>query len=458
MNKLSLLAPGLLVTLAALLLSASTAQAGGFYVPPHGVRTMGRGGAGVLGESDMNALWYNPALLAGIEGSHFMLDLTLGIHNIEFTRAPRTFENGDVIHFPTVNNEAAPVTIPQVGYASDFGMDKLVLALGAYAPNGSPGKYPLNGPQRYTTVDTEGSTFLTIEMAAGYQITDKIWVGAGIKNTLANLRVVNVVSGWPGFVGDPEGEDFDILLESKISSNFNLSASAGIRAEIAPGLELGLSILSPTFIRDDKASVQQRLPDHVLFDEAVLVGDTVKASLDLPMVLRTGARYSQERWDVELDVYVEFWSIHDEIGASPNNVEVQNIPAIGTIEVGPLNVPRNYQDALGVSLGGDYKAVPGALDLRAGILWEQSAIPDEYISVLQVDQNKLVLSAGLSWWLSKGVALDLGFAHVIYGKTTITNSEVEQLNPTNTDGAVVVANGEYIANSSLIGLGVRSNF
>jgi long-chain fatty acid transport protein len=451
-NKQRLLATG--VGLLCLLWGGS-ASAGGFFTPPHGVRTQGRGGAGVLSTPDMNAMWYNPAMLAGLGDFHLTVDLNLLIQDASFARAPRTLENGDTISYTEVENQARPLTIPQLGVASNLGTERLVFALGAWAPNGATALYPEQGPQRYTIIDTEGSFILTLGLAVAWRATDWLWVGAGLQNHMAQLRLVNAVTAWPGFTGDPESEDYEILFEGAVSSPWSPSANLGARAQVHPNVDVGLSVQLPVHVQDEEAQVMQRLPPGVLFDQAEVQGDSVAASFWLPWVLRTGVRYHQPRWDIELDAVIEFWSILDEISISPNDIEVQEVPGVGTIQAGALSVPRQYQDALSLRLGGDYQALPELLDLRAGVLWEQSAIPTRTLSVLQLDTDKVGLSAGLTWHASDTLAVDLSYTHLFYQDTTVRNSIVRQINPTDPDNTIVVGNGDYTFTVDMVGLGIR---
>ena len=140
-------------------------------------------------------------------------------------------------------------------------------------------------------------------------------------------------------------------------------------------------------------------------------------------------------------------------------IEITDVePGVGSVAVGPLNIPRLYEDIVSVRLGGDYQVVPDKVWVRGGLLWEQSAIPTRTLSVLQVDMDKLVLGLGASAKLNEVVQLDVGYSRIFYLGGEVTDSIVEQLNPTNPDGAIVVGNGTYEASGDLFGIGARFNF
>ena len=447
----SLLSLSFIVTLSL----TTVVQASGFFTPPHGVRTQGRGGAGVLSAIDMNALWYNPALLAGLGKFHLTVDLNLLDQDASFARSPRTLSNGERIHYPQVDNLSNPVLIPQIGVASNLGTERFVFALGVWAPNGAPARYPQNGPQRYTIIDTEGSFALSVELAVAWRVTDWWWIGGGIQNHSVTIRLVNTLTTWPGFTGDAESEDYDLLFEGIVSSPITPSGNFGTRIELFKALQIGMNIQLPVLVRDHQAQTKQRLPSGVLFDEVRIQGDTVKSTFDQPWILRSGIRYVRPTWDIELNLVVEFWSIFDQITIEPNQITVQNVPAVGNLQAGNLSIPRNYQDTLSIRLGGDVQIMPNRLDIRVGSFWEQSAIPTQTLSVLQMDSTKFGLSLGLSWHMTPHVILDLAYSRLFYQPVTVTDSLVRQINPTNIDNTIVVGNGEYDLSAQLVGLGIR---
>ncbi len=446
-----------LAVVAVLSLPTDAQAAGGLFNPPHGVKTMGRAGAAVAGPADLNALWYNPALIAGLpDGSHeLLLDANIVYQGVRFERAPRTFDNGRTQFYRPVENEATPIPVPQIAYASDFGLRDVHFALGMYGPNGANSKYPVDGPQRYVIVDTEGSLIFSTQLAVAWEPVHWLRLGAGLVNHTFILRRALVLSAYPGFAGDPEDEEFDALLVSEANVPINPTGILGLWAQAPGGFEVGASFLFPKHVEDRETTVEQRLPSHPLFDDAEVHGNSVVASFDLPAFLRVGARYVQPRWDLELDFVYEVHSGFKKIGTRPNGITVSGIPGIGEIPIGSLDVPRNFTNSVGFRLGGDYHLVEGELTLRAGALYESSAIPDETQSVLQVDADKIGVSLGGSWEVADAVSLDFGYTHLFFFERTVSNSIMTQLNPTNPEGAIVVGNGTYSTSVDMLGVGVR---
>jgi long-chain fatty acid transport protein len=418
---------------------------------------MGRAGAAVAGAPSLNALWYNPALIAGLpDGKHeFLLDTNLVYQSVEFARETRVYANGTTRQFVPVENEATPIPVPQIAYSSDFGLEDIHFAFGVYGPNGANAKYPINGPQRYIIVDTEGSLIFSQQLAVAWEPTPWLRVGAGLVNHSFILRRVVILSGFPGFAGDAEDEQFDILLSTEANVPFNLTGVFGIWGEAPGGVELGASFLLPRHVQDEETKVLQRLPFHPLFDNSAVVGDTVTSDFDLPAFLRVGARLVRPGWDIELDFVYEFHSGFKEIGTEPNAISVTGVPGIGEIPVGDLDIPRNFKDTFSLRLGGDYEILGGEVTLRAGALYESSAIPTETLSVLQIDADKIGLCIGGTWDPSASISVDFGYTHLFLSETEVTDSIMKQFNPTNPEAAIVVGNGTYNSAIDMFGLGLR---
>ena len=64
------------------------ALAGGFEIPDHGARAMGRGGAYTVGAKDLTAAHYNPATMAKFRGTRLMISHTSLHQSMKYSRAP----------------------------------------------------------------------------------------------------------------------------------------------------------------------------------------------------------------------------------------------------------------------------------------------------------------------------------------------------------------------------------
>jgi long-subunit fatty acid transport protein len=448
----------LLATSALLALIPRKAQAGGFFLPGRGVVPQGRASAFVASSAgDLNALTYNPANIATLGEFRLAIDANLIEANFRFSRAPRTMENGEVVTYPTVRDQAAPLPNPQVMVGGSI-TENLKWGFGLHPPNFSPLTFPTDGPQRYVLIDNNGSLMGLLNFVLAYKFGDDIRVGLGLQNWIVDLVVVNMGSGYTGLFGDPEDRDLDILTRINLVSYFNPTATAGVWLRLAEFLEAGLSLQLPTRVRDRNAALEVRLPDHPAFDDARVEGDSVDGSLAFPFIARLGLRYVAESFDYELAFVFEGWSIFDEISATPNDVRVENVRGLDSIPVAPLSIPMEYRDTFSIRNGASL-ALDEKLVVRAGYAYETPTIPDERYSVFLPDGHKHLFTAGGSYDFG-ALDLDLGLAFLHIPTREITNSEVRQINPADTDDelATVVGNGTYRQHFWMIGIGAEYVF
>lgn len=440
-------------------LPAAPAEAAGFYLPGRGVRPLGRAGAFVAsGEGNLNSLWYNPANLT--MGDALQLTVDVGLVNLssDFTRAPRTDEFGEELSYGRVSNESLPQPIPQALIGGPTGVEGLSWAAGFYAPYMSGVTYPEQGPQRYTVVSNTGSIMGFFHGALAYEVGDSFRIGAGFQNAIASFRLVSVTSGYTGLHGRPEDADLDILSKVELSDYFIPTGNLGLWVKLGANFEAAMSVQGPVTVDDSDAKLTVRMPSSPEFDNAKLSNNSISTKMMLPPVLRVGFRFVTDPFDVELAAVWEGWSTFDEIRATPNDIAVEGVPGIGSIPVGALSIPQNFRDTYSIRLGGDYH-LSSDLSLRAGLGFETGGIPDEYYSVFLPESDKYHLAAGLTWGFSDW-ELDVGVAYYLYGDKNISNSEVRQINPTDTDQklATIVGNGEYSASYLVVGLGVNYAF
>lgn len=430
----------------AVCLAPALGWASGLYLPGRGVKPLGRAGAYIASSGgDLNSLWYNPSGLAGLEGTTLTLDVAIIDLAFEFDRAPRTRDNGEVTTYDPVSSSAAPIADPQllVGGKLPWLGDDFSWGFGVYAPYTSPATFPEDGAQRYTLVDSNGSLLVFLNGGLGWQVSENLRLGFGVQNVVATLKQVSVSSGYAGVFGDQEDEDLDLLSRVDINSYFSPSANFGLWIKLFPGVEGAASVQLPARLSDSAAKLTTRLPSHPAFDDAYLDGDTLQASLTLPLIARGALRYNHSKFDVEVAAVYEAWSMLDEISIVPNDIFVRDVRGVGDIKVQPLNVPLNYQDAFSVRAGFDFKLTDRAT-ARGGYTYETAAIPDAYYSVRFADGDKHMFGLGGSW-ASDNWTLDASFAYYLMPDRVITNSQTRQINPTDSENelTLVVGNGTY---------------
>ncbi len=441
-----------------------TAEAAGFFLPGRGVEPLGRAGAyTAAGDGDLDSMWYNPANLALMEDRQLTIDLSLVGTFQRFHRATRQAEDGREIDYDPVSNQAPPSPIPQVLYGDTTGIEGLTWAAGVYAPYAATVRYPQDGAQRYSMVDSSQAAVALLHGAVAYQVNDWLRVGAGVQNWFSRFILTKTVSGYTGLHGRPEDRDLDILAQINVTDLFVPSGNVGATARLAKfgggRLLTSASLQLPAQFRDNDAKIKYRDPSHPAYDGAYVSNNTAEAGFNLPLIARFGTRFAAKSWDIELDVVYENWDTLDEFRVEPNNVTVKNVQGVGSLPVGPVNVPQYWRDAISFRLGGSHQ-VTEKLSLRGGYTFETGAVPKERYSVFRPDGYKHMFAFGAGYQWNARWKLDASAAFYAVEDVTVTNSKQHQTNPSDNDQDVTipVGNGEYRTDHLAVGAGLTYTF
>jgi long-subunit fatty acid transport protein len=186
-------------------------------------------------------------------------------------------------------------------------------------------------------------------------------------------------------------------------------------------------------------------------------GLEVKLPLTMPLQARGGVRWVEERFDLELDVFWENWSVIE-------RYEVSMSGKINGQEVEDLVIEKQWNDTVSVRLGGDYRVVPEVLDVRAGGFWENGAAPEAYSHIDFPSFDRVGLGAGLTYHLKdSGVAISAAYMHVFQEERSVSEAYGKTFQqrpltpcPQECDGlSGVVANaGKFTTSFDIVSLGL----
>jgi long-subunit fatty acid transport protein len=422
-------------------LASKEARAGGVDLPIRGVRAMSMGGAFVAGAEGVNALWWNPSRIddSSVEAEAALVSLS----------ASYTPSWGDQAG-TTVSNQATPIPNPTLGLIYRVN-EMLSLGLGAYAPYAGFARYDESGPQRYSLVASDKTTILYVNAGAALRF-GRFRIGGGIQNVDAHLKQDIVLSGYTGLFGTPTDPTLDVLEEIDLTRHFNITGNIGASFDWGP-VTLGLAVQLPYKLAGD-ADFRVRLPSSVFFDSTQVDGNKAHIEVPFPLHVRTGAALRlSPRWYAEASAEYENWSVQQKITVDPQGrITLHGVPGIGDYALKPLIIDRRMHDTVSFHAGTDYQ-VWESLHVRGGAFFEPSAFSDATFSVAQLDQTKVGLALGVSYWFGP-VRIDAAASRVFQGTRTVTGSEIRQTNPTNPAQTVVVGNGTYDSNYWIAGLGV----
>ena len=464
-----------------MLLSGGAADAAGLYTADRGVRPLGRGGAFVAGADDLGAIWYNPAGLADA-GTTIFIDLAWVNFSSEYARKTQVTDAGGTVRtydYPRVDGTTPFLPIPTLGGTYNFGDRKqYTAALGVLAPYASIASYPLtvNGqpsPSRYSLVSLEGSSLAVAGAYFAYKPIEQIRIGGGLQALVGTFKSRVVFSASPPdrLISAPEDPAYDALSQLDVGPIIAPSANFGIIAIPDKHIRLGLSGQLPFWV-NAPATIKVRLPTAPVFENATQQGEDARVRFRLPPIVRVGAEYRTDLGNesdirIELAYVREFWSLHESIEVRPENVNLYDVTGFPSpFGVAPISLPRNFKDSNSFRAGAEYSTksifTSNRTDLRAGISYETSGIPEEWVSPLTYDANKVIGGVGASLHAGEGWRLDAVAALVLLDGTQVPTDKAQvprvnpvQGNPTKTEA---INGGDYSARATIFGVGAAYKF
>lgn len=443
--------------------SSTLATAGGMFLHTRGVRPSARSGAFVAGADDLGAMWFDIAGIAVLAGgpqkTSILVDAALVSQSGDYAR----IDSGGNPQ-PAVSNEASGLPIPSLAAGFDLG-DKGVLGVGVSAPYAGLMKFPEDGAQRYSLIDLSKTLIITVSVGVGWKINDKLRVGAVLQDWVSSLGQTIVVSGCPGeTICAPEDPEFDAMSQIDQNDLFNPSGAVGVQYDASDKVRLGAAFQAPIHMAGG-STLRTRLPSSGFYDGASISGDEADVDFWLPPTLRAGVEVRPTpSWRVELATDLEFWSMHDKMTITPKDMRIENAAGVGTYELGPMVLPRNYENTYAVSLGVEGQPMAAKpLRVLAGYTYETAAAPDAYLSTLTFDGAKHVVTAGLGYGFGK-FSLDavFGLGLVEDREVTLDEARSPQLTPVrdpNEEPLVTYVNaGTYETGWLIAGLGMTAGF
>ncbi len=465
--RTALTALGLVCAAAAI---APPAHASGLYFSDRGVRPLGRGGAFVAGADDLGAVWYNPAGIIDADTS-VLVDASWLHFSSDFTRRSQVVDSSGVVRvyqFPGTQGTSPILPIPTVVGGVALGPHKEIeVALGLLAPYAAITSYPANAPSRYSLISLDGSALAVPGAWVAYKPIEQIRIGAGVEFLTGTFSSSKVLQATPDdrLLSSPEDPTYDATSQLNVGPIFAPSGNAGVVVAPEKHVRIGMSYQLP-FLIDAPAQVTVRLPNAAIFDNAHQQGSDAHVSFELPPIFRMGVEVRPiDPLRIEATFVREFWTVHHDITIHPDNVTLVGVTGLPSpFHVSTIVVPRNFDNANSYRLGAEYsfKIADYVLDARLGFNYDQSAIPNAYLSPLTIDLNKYTVAIGGGLHIGPHWRLDAVYAHIFAIDTTVSPAEaaIPRTNPVqgNPVPTEAINGGDYSARADVLGVGVAYKF
>jgi len=423
----------LLLAGASALVAASPAalSAQGFGVYEHNSCAMGRAGVtAAMPCADGSAIFFNPAGLAGLSGTHISGGVTL-------IGAQGGFTNDFLGSRSDLKNPLIPV--PNF-YISRAFSPKFTAGIGVFAPYGLETKWDPNSfSGRFLGYNTNVRS-IYIQPTLGYQITPKLKVGIGVAYITSKLELhqradlstqlvpdaLRIPAGLPAgttfaMLGVATGTDFADAALDATGSGF--AVNFGGIWQVTDKLSIGGHWLTKKTIDYDGDATFTQIPtglqlpvaigpipagfqvDNLLSGQftsgAPLANGAVSTSIIMPPQGTIGFAYkANNEWTFMADYQYVVWGWFNDVPINFAN------PATPDLDLHPAN-----KDTHGFRFGTEYQ-YNDKVKLRGGYLYHTGASPAQFVTPLlpEAARNEFTIGAGLA--LTPRFHADLAYQYI----------------------------------------------
>ncbi len=399
-NKLAyfVLMKKLLLSITLFLFVTSALLAGGFQINLQGQKQTGMGHAGTGLCMDNATILFNPGAMSFLDS---LRGITIGASFI----MPRTtylepFPGTYTAHIE--KNTGTPITLYAVYKFKKTA--KWNVGLGIYNPFGSKVQWADDWKGQFLIREIDLKTFF-IQPTASYKLNDKIGIGVGFIYATGSFALRKGVP-----IQDTLGNYGEGSLEGKASGyGFN----AGIYFKATEKLSIGFDYRSQVNVKVDGGTADFTVPSSV---GQYFPSTTFSTGLNLPQVATLGVGYKvNSKMTLALDVNFVGWKSYDSliIDFADNTDKLKDIHSA-----------REYQNSYIFRLGGQYE-LNEKWTARLGAYYDMSPVKAGYLTPETPDADKLGITAGATFKVTKKIFVDVSFLYIEGMKRTDTNLETQ---------------------------------
>lgn len=401
------------------------AWAAGFEIPGNSTAAVGRGTAFAVSADDGTAVAYNPGALSRQKGTRLQWSHQALWAHERFTRGPSAYKQANVAgtdpadaRAPSDNQTPLFPLGAFLVASSDFGLEDWTFALAGYGPSAIGYKeFDVMGGQRYMLTKLD-ALMAYASAAVAWGKKDRFGVGVTLQYAaMPKTHLSLVVDGATGGAANPYYAGNDVVATIKLQDMAAFSAIVGGWLRIGERLELALSsrVMPVEFdatgdlsLANDKTGAGAEFKP-----EKIAVTDSTSAmTMKIAPTATLGARYrgldaaGAEKWDAEVNVVWEGWSVIDAY-------DVKNGGMINLFAAQPspdVTIQKRWRNTWSVRAGGSAEVAKG-LKVSLGGYWEQGAVPQNYEHLDFPSFDRLGLGTGVRWQ-GEQLQLGLSYAHV----------------------------------------------
>jgi len=368
----------------------------GFQVNLEGQKQISMGGTGTGSNLNEATVFFNPGGISLLKENYLSIGESTVFLNASFTGAnPSTYQ--------TTSNTISP---PIQGYLvlgpKDAGIK---FGFGIYNPFGGAYNWGNSWKGRYALEKLDLKSYF-LQPTISVRLSPELGIGGGFIFALGYVDLTRAIP-----LADANGTDGQSELSGHAAGyGYNL----GIYYQPTHEFSVGLSYRSHINMKTDQGTAIFNVPNSLFTSFPSPNGFT--NTLPLPASFNLGFGYKPSKvFSLAFDVNYVQWSIY-------KTLEFDFVTPTATL-TNSIS-PRNYKDAFDLRLGGEYKISP-SFQVRGGILYGATAIPNGYVTPETTDANRVGLSTGFGWAISHHLQLDASYLFESIGPRTQTEVETQ---------------------------------
>jgi long-chain fatty acid transport protein len=371
---------------------ASQAHASAFALIEQSASGLGNSYAGAAAAAeDASTIYYNPAGMSLLPaGMQVSAGLSLINLTAKFSDSGASVAAGGR---PLGNNggDAGDLAaVPNVYFAMDVAPNWKV-GVGVSVPFGLKTEYDPAWMGRFQAIKSDIST-LNINPSVSYKLNQTVSLGFGLNYQSIDAEFTNAVN-----LGAAE-EIADIKAKDTSGWGYNL----GAMFQVAPDTRLGVSY---------RSSIKYHLTGTATFSSGVpFASGNMNTDIKMPDSASIAVQQRlNPSWTLLADVSRTGWAKIKELRI--------NLDSGGTLS----NTPENFKNTWRVGVGAVHR-YNDAWSIKMGVAYDQTPVNDTDRTARLPDQNRLWLSVGGQYKLSKDGTLDFGLAHLFIKDASINQN------------------------------------
>src|SRR5216117_3962123 len=365
----------------------SQAHAAAFALIEQSASGLGNSYAGAAAAADdASIIFYNPAgmsLLPG--GMQVSAGLALINLSVKFSDSGSTASTSPALR-PLGNNggnagDLSPV--PNVYFAMDLAPDWKV-GVGLSVPFGLKTDYDPAWMGRFQAIKSDIST-LNINPSVSYKLDQMVSLGFGLNYQSIDAELTRAFNNLT--IPGGAGEGTTSIKGSDAAWGYNLGAIF----QLTPETKLGVSY---------RSSIKYHITGPLTFTNTPLPAGNASLDLKMPDTFSLAVNHRiGAKWNLLGDLTRTGWSNIKELNITFDNGLAASV------------TPENFRNTWRVGVGAVHR-YDDAWSIKMGLAYDKSPVNDTDRTARLPDNNRLWLSVGGQYRLSKDGTLDFGYAHL----------------------------------------------